>query len=258
MSWDAIKTRRAELSRPLVMAHRGNSALLPENSPSAFDQAIADGADIIETDLHFTKDDHIVLIHDDTLERTVNGTGAVGDYTLAELKSFTLKQPAHRQDVTEHILTLAELIERTEANLPLGLELKDTKFSQAEYAQKLVAVLAKYDMLTQCGIISFDLPRVLAVLAQSSELVGGWITLKNPSPNQPVLLLGPFWPLLYLNPTYLRRAKRLGKIVCPLDPTPEPRLKRYLKWDVDILITNNPATTLEEIKRLKTLERQSR
>ena len=249
MAWEAIQNRRAELGRPLVMAHRGNSALLPENSPAAFDQAVADGADIIETDLHFTKDGEIVLIHDDTLERTVHGTGAISDYTLAELKAFPLKQPAQRQNVQEHILTLPELIERTQAKMPLGLELKDAKFTQPEYAQKLVAILSKYNMQEQCGIISFNLPRVQAVLAQSPKLVGGWITMKNPLPNQPVLLLGPFWPLLYLNPTYINTAKRLGKIVCPLDPTPEPRIKRYLKWDVDILITNNPATTLAEIEQ---------
>ena len=60
MNRDEFNQLKASLNRPLVMAHRGASTTLPENSLSAFKQAVDDGADIIETDLHFTQDDEIV------------------------------------------------------------------------------------------------------------------------------------------------------------------------------------------------------
>jgi glycerophosphoryl diester phosphodiesterase len=59
------------------MAHRGNRVLCPENTLAAFRQALADGADILETDLHLTADKEFVCIHDATVDRTTNGSGAV-------------------------------------------------------------------------------------------------------------------------------------------------------------------------------------
>jgi glycerophosphoryl diester phosphodiesterase len=236
------------MKRPLVMAHRGASALLPENSPAAFQQAVEDGADVIETDLHFTQDDELVLIHDDTLDRTVEGSGPVRDITLSQLKALKLRQPPSRQDITEHVPTLRELIELTEAKVPLALELKDSLFEQPQYGEKLVAVLRETEMLGRCAVISFNKHKMSTVEGLAPELVGGWITLVNCLPTQPAELLGPFWPLLIINPFYVAWAHKLGKIVAPLDPNPEARLGLYLKLNVDVILTNNPGLTLKEIQ----------
>lgn len=251
MNWDKFFQLKAELGRPLVMAHRGASALLPENSASAFSRAVADGADIIETDLHFTKDDRLVLIHDATLERTVTATGNVCDFTLAELKQFALKQPPDRADQTERILTLSELFELTHHATPLALELKTAQFEEARYAQKLVDELVRHGMLQECAVIGFHQARILAVKRAAPALAGGWITLSNPNPRQPTELLGPFWPLLLLNPFYVRRAHALGKIVAPLDPAPEPRLGLYRRLGADVILTDNPKLTLAKLKKAK-------
>ncbi|HZK60580.1 MAG TPA: glycerophosphodiester phosphodiesterase family protein, partial [Anaerovoracaceae bacterium] len=69
------------------MAHRGNRQLCPENTLAAFRQAIIDGADIIETDLHLSADGVFICIHDETLDRTTNAQGLVAKKTLKELKS---------------------------------------------------------------------------------------------------------------------------------------------------------------------------
>ena len=251
MNWDKFFQVRAELGRPLVMAHRGASALLPENSLSAFERAVTDGADVIETDLHFTRDDELVCIHDDTLERTVKASGAVRDYTLAELKQFRLKQPPERTEVTEHILTLRELLAFSGEAVPLALELKTDLFLEARYAKILANVLAEFNMLEECAAISFSKARLAAVKQQAARLAVGWITLKNPSPNQPTEMLGPFWPLLLLNPFYIKKAHQLGKLVAPLDPTPESRLGLYQWLGVDILLTDNPAKTLTALEEHK-------
>ena len=71
-----------------IFAHRGASAYAPENTLPAFALAMQQGADGIELDVHLTKDGELVVIHDEKLDRTTNGTGLVKDYTLAELRSL--------------------------------------------------------------------------------------------------------------------------------------------------------------------------
>lgn len=72
--------------RPLVMAHRGGGGLWPENTMLAFERARDLGVDVIETDVHSTSDGVLVVMHDETVDRTTNGTGRVNDLTLAEVK----------------------------------------------------------------------------------------------------------------------------------------------------------------------------
>jgi glycerophosphoryl diester phosphodiesterase len=70
---------------PIIYAHRGGAALRPENTIEAFDHGLAVGADGLEFDVHLTKDDEVVIHHDDTLERTTSGRGRVVDFTQVEL-----------------------------------------------------------------------------------------------------------------------------------------------------------------------------
>ena len=65
--------------KPYLMAHRGNRILCPENTLASFRQALQDGADLLETDLHLTADNVFVCIHDETLDRTTDAAGPVKD-----------------------------------------------------------------------------------------------------------------------------------------------------------------------------------
>ena len=73
---------------PLVVAHRGGNGLWPENTFLAFREAATLGVDVLEMDVHSTKDDVLVVLHDDTVDRTTNGVGAVRDLTLAEIQAL--------------------------------------------------------------------------------------------------------------------------------------------------------------------------
>src|SRR6478672_2886337 len=73
---------------PLFFAHRGGSALAPENTLVAFERGLSYGADALETDVHTTRDGEIVVIHDATVNRTTNGAGPVAAYTLDELRAL--------------------------------------------------------------------------------------------------------------------------------------------------------------------------
>jgi glycerophosphoryl diester phosphodiesterase len=82
------KHRTIEGGWPLNLAHRGASALAPENTLEAFRMAVEAGAGGLELDVHLTRDGHVVVIHDATVERTTGGTGAVAEMTFAELRGF--------------------------------------------------------------------------------------------------------------------------------------------------------------------------
>src|ERR687889_2649116 len=74
------------LGWPVNLAHRGASGLAPENTLEAFRLAVEAGAGGLELDVHLTRDGHVVVIHDPTLDRTTGGTGAVAAMTLHELR----------------------------------------------------------------------------------------------------------------------------------------------------------------------------
>src|SRR5215212_9031009 len=73
---------------PVNLAHRGASALAPENTIEAFRLAVEAGAGGLELDVHLTRDGHVVVIHDPTVDRTTSGTGAVSEMTFDELRGF--------------------------------------------------------------------------------------------------------------------------------------------------------------------------
>ena len=90
----------------LVVAHRGNWRSAPENSVAAIDSAIQMGVDIVEIDIHKTKDGQLILMHDDRVDRTTNGKGLIKDYTLAEIKKLKLKDKDG--NLTEHTVPTLE------------------------------------------------------------------------------------------------------------------------------------------------------
>jgi glycerophosphoryl diester phosphodiesterase len=93
----------------LVAAHRGDWRNAPENSVQALSNSIEKGFDLMELDVKMSRDSQMVVMHDNTIDRTTNGKGQVGDYSLEELKKFRLKNGLGR--LTEHqIPTMAEMM----------------------------------------------------------------------------------------------------------------------------------------------------
>jgi glycerophosphoryl diester phosphodiesterase len=228
--------------KPYLMAHRGNKVACPENTLAAFRQALVDGAVIIETDLHLTSDDYLVCIHDATVDRTTDGTGAVAGMALAEIK--TLSAACGRAEFeAERIPTLSELAALLPDDVALALELKTDRFLEPQVCQQLVAELDRMGVRRRTVVLSFSLPRVQAVQAIASDILIGWITLSRAWPVRDVQLLGPIWPLLLLNPFYVWVAHRRGQLVCPLDPVPDKRLRIYRWLGCDAVLSDDPGTT---------------
>jgi glycerophosphoryl diester phosphodiesterase len=100
-----------------VIAHRGAPKSAPENSLEGFERALAAGATMLEMDVRATRDDAVVVIHDENLERTTNGRGPVSEYALSELRGLRLKN-------SEPIPTLSEVLERFGGRCQLNLDVK--------------------------------------------------------------------------------------------------------------------------------------
>lgn len=108
---------------PLIVAHRGASGYLPENTLEAFELAISQGAHMIELDVHSCASGDAIVIHDPTLERTTNGSGEVLSYSLEELKQFLIEDEQLRIPATR-IPTLEETIVLAHHRIGLMIELK--------------------------------------------------------------------------------------------------------------------------------------
>lgn len=108
------------MSRPLVIAHRGASGERPENTLGAFERAIELHADMIETDLHLTRDGVVVIHHDASLAR-LGARGEIRDHTAEELAGL---DAARGQGPRERIPTLLDLLDRFGSRMEFNLELK--------------------------------------------------------------------------------------------------------------------------------------
>jgi glycerophosphoryl diester phosphodiesterase len=235
--------------KPYVMAHRGNKATCPENTLAAFRQALADGADIIETDLHLTADGVLVCIHDATVDRTTDGSGTVAGMTLAELKALSAGY-GRPEFKAERIPTLAELADLLPEDVALALELKTDRFLEPGVCRQLIAELEQHQIGERAVVLSFSLPRLEAVQAVAPDMPIGLITLSRVWPLRQVQLLGPLWPLVLLNPLYVSIAHRRGQLVCPLDPNPDSRLRLYRWLGCDAVLSDNPGATRRALDRL--------
>src|ERR1043165_3473631 len=85
---ERVRRSNMALQIPLVIAHRGFSGIAPENTLAAFKKALAINVDYLELDVHLTKDNQVVIIHDKSIDRATNGKGKVRDFTLEELRKF--------------------------------------------------------------------------------------------------------------------------------------------------------------------------
>ena len=134
-----------------VAAHRADYVFAPENSIQALNNAIYFGADIIETDVRLTKDGHIVVMHDYTVDRTTNGTGYVSELTLEEIKQLRLKTN-WGGSTNLQVPTLEEYIQVSKGKAGLYLDKAgyDLQGHEEGYLVKeLLKILRKHDVLEE-------------------------------------------------------------------------------------------------------------
>ena len=145
---------------PVIIAHRGYKAKYPENTLAAFEGAADAGAQMIELDVRRTKDRQVVVIHDETLERTTDGRGAVKDQTLETLKQLDAGSWFHPWFAGERIPTLEEVFNRMANRILINIEIKATEDKDHRLSdsieQQVVDLIQRKKALSSVIISSFE------------------------------------------------------------------------------------------------------
>ena len=237
--------------KPYIMTHRGASDLAPENTLAAFRLAVEAGADLIETDLWFTRDQELVCHHDATVTRLTGAPGAITDLACPEVQALPIRSRFDEQFPDERIPTLAQALDLLPPEVVLVVELKDPRFADPCWAERLARQVAERVKDRSVIAISFHWRYLQGLRAAAPDFPLGYISLREPFPSRPVDVFGPYWPLLLANPAYVAWAHRRGKWVCPLDPGLHRRLGWYLRLRVDAVLTNDPAATRARVEHLR-------
>jgi glycerophosphoryl diester phosphodiesterase len=156
----------------MVIAHRGASAYAPENTIAAFDLALRMGARHIEFDVASTLDGHLVVIHDDTVDRTTDGAGPVAGYTLAALRKLDAGAWFGTAFAGERIPLFDEALERYKGRAHLHVEIKGRA---ANLVQRCADSIRRYYMADQITVTSFQKPRLEEIRAYAPEMAAGWL-----------------------------------------------------------------------------------
>lgn len=140
-----------------IYAHRGASGTFPENTLAAFEEAARLDIHGVEFDVHLTKDGELVVIHDETIDRTSNGVGYVKDLTLAELRAFDYGSWFGSEFAGQKIPTLEEVLAVFQQTTHhINIELKSDIFPYEGMGEKVLHVIEKMGMAERVVISSFD------------------------------------------------------------------------------------------------------
>lgn len=140
-----------------IYAHRGYSARYPENTLTSFRAAASYPIEGVELDVHLTKDRELVVIHDETIQRTSNGKGFVKDLTLQQLKQYDYGSWFSKEFKGEPIPTLGEVLQLfQQTHHRINVEIKTDRFVYAGIEELVLKELIKYGMLDRAIISSFD------------------------------------------------------------------------------------------------------
>ena len=228
-----------------VWAHRGASAYAPENTLEAFELAVKQKADGIELDVQMTKDKKLVVIHDETIDRTCDGTGYVKDFTLAELKSYHCNKlhPEYKNAVIPELWEVLNLLKPTV--LTVNIELKTGLFRYKGMEKRVLKLVKNMGMEDRVIYSSFHHPSIVKVKRLNPHAVtgllysDGWIHITAYAKLIGADALHP--PVYQLKNDKLIKASRKSKL--PLHVwtvNDEPMMNYLAEQQVSAIITNYP------------------
>ena len=239
----------------MVVAHRGFSGAAPENTLVAFRQAIEIGSDMIELDIQLSKDGRIVVMHDETLERTTNGRGKVVDHNLKELKKLDAGSCFGPEFSGERIPTLQEVLDLAKGRVLVNIEIKNPTHGQypiTDLADKSLQAVKKTGMVDRVIFSSFNPVSLEHIQKIESR---AWVALLFHRPWNSFLemTLGKEYEVLNLRNIHLTKEKisqvhKEGMKVNVYTVNTEEELEQFVRWGADGIITNYPDRLIRILK----------
>jgi glycerophosphoryl diester phosphodiesterase len=240
----------------LVTAHRGFSGDAPENTLAAFRKAMDVGSDMMELDVRFSKDGQLVVIHDDTLDRTTNGRGKVSDSTLEELKQLDAGSGFAPQFSGEQIPTLKEVLELAKGKIPVNIEIKDDSpgpYKITDLADRVLQEVKKSGMAEQVIFSSFYPSSLQRIKERDPRM---WVALlfHRDWNSLGEVTGGRAFSVVNLRHSFLTREKirrihREGMKVNTYTVNSEEEMDRFIGWGIDGIITNHPDKLIQILKK---------
>ena len=241
------------MEKSYLIGHRGASGHAPENTYASFDLAVEMGADAIELDVHQTKDGKVVVIHDDSLERTTTGQGFINEKTYEEIKYLDAGSWFDKNFKGEKVPVLQELIERYKNKVDIVIDIKfgsekypyiENKINDLILINKIQnnTLIASTKITLLSNFKSLNGALKLGKIIKPQEL---WRTLFDPSSfvNKGGLLphlvcLTPHWTVV--NANLITMAKENNLKVYPWVVDKDRNIRTMLFRGVDGIITNYP------------------
>jgi len=229
----------------VVTAHRGASYVAPENTMSAMVAAVEAGAEYAELDVGLTRDGEVVLMHDVTVDRTTEGTGELGSFSLAELTELEAGAWFGQGFGGEPIPTLREVIRFAKGKLKLNIEIKNSR-DEPTIASAVVAIIRSEGFGEECMVTSFSRETVEEVKRIAPELRTGFIFGEE----YPTDVFDGGWEILSSNykvvdSTFVARAREGGKSVHVWKVDEPEEMRRLMALGVSGIITNRPSLLIQ-------------
>ncbi len=236
--------------RPRVIAHRGFSGVAPENTLAAVRRAIEVGADMVEIDVGLTRDGHVVVLHDATLERTTDGRGPLAEATLAQVRRLDAGSWFAPEFAGEKVPTLAEVLDLARGRILVNVEIKSeavTDEAEGGIADKVLGLVRERDMLDRVIVSSFD-PRAL-VHVRRLDAEAKTASLYNDDLHRgmsPIEIMTAAGSQAFnvsrrkVGPEIVRETHRYGRPVAVYTINDEARMRRLIAMGVDALFTDRP------------------
>ena len=239
----------------LVLAHRGASAYAPENTLPSFELAKSMGADGFELDVHLSADGHLVVIHDETLDRTTDGTGLVGSKTMSALKELSASYGNEKYYYAKipELEEVLELIQGTQ--MIVNVEIKTDVVQYTGIEAKCLETVKSMNLLNQVIFSSFNHYSIAKLrelsstaklgLLYSDGLFKPWNYAKEIKADY----LHPYWANLFM-PNYVSETVKNGIGVNAWTVNKIETMQFCLKNGIGI-ITNYPDVAVKEKEKIR-------
>ncbi|WP_339213214.1 glycerophosphodiester phosphodiesterase family protein [Ornithinibacillus sp. FSL M8-0202] len=224
------------------IAHRGYPVNYPENTLSSFQAAIDLGFSHMELDVHMSKDGIPVVMHDHTIDRMTNGTGEIRDYTVEELKKFTIS-------TNEKIPTLEEALQLAIDRIMVSIELKKPKLYPG-IEQKVYELIKKLEMEDQTYVISFNHEALRKLRKLSDDIQIGPLVNKVRRAHYRLIqkLNANYFAVKYnaIKERHIRKCENMGVQLVVWTINSKEEMKKMKQYP-SILITTDELETYKEI-----------
>lgn len=253
---------------PRVVAHRGDSEFYPENTLPAFLSAVELGVDVIETDVHLTKDGRIVIWHDPTLERNTDGNGRIEDHTYDELMKYDAGYTFTKDGMTYpfrgkgiRLMLLDEALKACpESRFNIDLKSKDDKI-----VDEYISVIRGNHAENRICTASFHLQNLKKLrrlapdfLTSLSTLEVAPIVLRKklhilPSSigNTPIFQIPTaMYGIKLIDERFVKEMHKRGAVIMVWTINDENEMKRLFNLGVDTIMTDNPRLLIKTADEL--------